>query len=102
MRQRFAIGEKESLYLLYAHMEDAPLVELGDAVQSCQVLGLVGKSGNAGIAHLHLEVRRGPAGQRFTAIGYYQAYTSPEERQNYLLWRTSGVFQHYDPMDLLK
>jgi hypothetical protein len=77
-------------------------VNPGDLVRVCQILGQVSKSGNAGIAHLHLEVRRGPAGQRFTAIGYYQADTSPEERQNYLLWRTSGVFQHYDPMDLLR
>jgi murein DD-endopeptidase MepM/ murein hydrolase activator NlpD len=102
LRTHFEIKEGESLYLAYAHMVDPPAFQLGDKVVACQVLGQVGKSGNAGIAHLHLEVRRGPAGARFTEFGYYRPDDTPEERQNYLLWRTSGIFQHYDPMELFR
>lgn len=88
----------ESVYTLYAHMDGAPLVSLGDRVESCQPLGAVGKSGNAGQAHLHLEMRLGPSGSAFTRMGYYTAQATAEEKEAYKLWRTSGVFQHFDPM----
>ncbi len=98
---RLGIAENESLYALYAHMEDAPLVRLGQAVSACQALGTVGISGNAGMAHLHLETRIGPAGTQFASMMFYTTRATPEERANYLLWRTSGVFRHFDPMKLL-
>lgn len=101
LRARFGFAEGESLYILYAHLDQAPLVELGQAVQERQPLGQVGKSGNAGIAHLHLETRIGPAGIVFPVMGYYLAGDTPEEQENYLLWRTSGAFRHFDPMQLL-
>ena len=101
LRERFGIAEGESLYIFYAHMDQAPEVEPGQAVQECQPLGVVGKSGNAGVAHLHLEMRIGPSGRLFPVMGYYLADVTPEERENYLLWRTSGVFRHFDPMRLL-
>jgi murein DD-endopeptidase MepM/ murein hydrolase activator NlpD len=90
----------ESLYLLYAHMETPPSFQLGEQVVSCQLLGTVGKSGNAGVAHLHLETRLGPAGSRFGSMAYYIEATSTDERQTYVLWRTSGVYRHLDPMIL--
>ena len=95
------LGAGESLYVFYAHMENLPDLQVGDAVSACQPLGMVGKSGNAGVAHLHLETRLGPAGQTFLSMGYYQISNTPEERENYRLWRTSGVFRHFDPMRLL-
>jgi len=97
-REQLEIKEGESLYLLYAHMEDSPLVNLGDRVAACQLLGSVGKSGNAGIPHLHLEARTGPSGAVFEAMAYYTTRTTEEERSNYELWRTSGEFVHFDPM----
>jgi murein DD-endopeptidase MepM/ murein hydrolase activator NlpD len=98
---RINLGGAQSLYVLYAHMKSAPLIVPGSAVEACQALGAVGRSGNAGGAHLHLETRLGPPGMRFASIGYYLAKSTPEERENYLLWRTSGTFQHFDPLLLL-
>ena len=82
-------------------MDAPPLVKLGDLVDPCRLIGQVGKSGNAVEPHLHLETRRGPPGATFENFGYYQAENTEQEKANYLLWRTSGVFQHMDPMILL-
>ena len=70
-------------------------------MRQCQVLGEVGKSGNAGVAHLHLEMRHGLSGVQFPVMAYHLAENSSEERANYLLWATSGEFLHFNPMDLL-
>lgn len=91
----------KSLYVLFAHLEDAPRVALGDAVDACQRLGEVGKSGNAAVAHLHLEMRIGPAGQQFTGMAYYFTHATNDERASYVRWRTSGEFSLIDPMDVL-
>jgi murein DD-endopeptidase MepM/ murein hydrolase activator NlpD len=101
LRERFSILEGESLYILYAHMLAAPSPALGEAIEACQEIGQVGKSGNAGVAHLHLEMRHGPSGARFPAMAYYLAEHTAEERANYLLWATSGTFLHFDPMAVL-
>jgi murein DD-endopeptidase MepM/ murein hydrolase activator NlpD len=95
------INEGESLYTLYAHMGAAPLVTRGDAVTACQPLGEVGKSGNAGVPHLHLEMRLGSAGQQFPSMAFYSTQTTQVERDNYVLWRMSGDFRHFDPMSVL-
>jgi len=62
---------------------------------------LVGMSGNAGVPHLHIETRIGPAGARFSGMRFYDTLATQQERDNYLLWRTSGVYRHFNPMDLL-
>lgn len=91
----------ESIYLLYAHLREPPLVELGEVVNSCQPLGEVGMTGWTEIPHLHFETRRGPEGTRFKSILYYDTQATQEEMDNYVMWRTSGVFQHFDPLMLL-
>jgi len=96
-----ALEEGESLYLLYAHMEGAPLVQVGDPVEACQPLGAVGRSGNAGIAHLHWEARRGPQGTTFTDMQFYDTRAAQEQIDDYLLWRISGVYRHFNPLELL-
>jgi murein DD-endopeptidase MepM/ murein hydrolase activator NlpD len=101
IRQQFGIQDGESLYTLYAHMQSPPEFELGQAVQACQLIGQVGKSGNAGVAHLHLEMRHGAAGTQFPSMGFYKLDDTPEERANYQLWATSGNFLHFDPLKLL-
>ncbi len=101
LREQLDIQEDQSLYTLYAHMGAAPLVAPGDAVSACQLIGEVGKSGNAGVAHLHLEMRIGPADQQFAGMAYYSTQTTQEERDNYTRWRMSGEFQHFDPLSLL-
>lgn len=92
----------ESLYILYAHLQEPPLVQPGQLLAACQPLGAAGKSGNAGVPHLHLEMRLGPAGARFDEMGYYLAEISPAARQSYLSWRISGAFRHFDPLIFLK
>ena len=99
--EQFAIQENQSIYILYAHLLETPDVHLGDAVASCQALARVGKSGNTEAPHLHLETRLGPAGATFPSMAGLLAEVSDEERANYKLWRTSGIFVHFDPMRLL-
>jgi murein DD-endopeptidase MepM/ murein hydrolase activator NlpD len=91
----------QSLYILYAHLDQPPPVNLGDLVPACQPLGVVGMSGNTDIPHLHLETRWGPPGEVFESMRFYDTRAMQEEMDAYVLWRTSGVFQHFDPLQLL-
>jgi murein DD-endopeptidase MepM/ murein hydrolase activator NlpD len=99
---KIQIGSDPSLYVLYAHLERPAALRLGDSVEACQLLGTVGRSGNAGGPHLHLEMRLGPAGTRFKSMAYYLPWASQEEQENYTRWRTSGLFRHFDPMLILR
>jgi murein DD-endopeptidase MepM/ murein hydrolase activator NlpD len=99
--KRLGMASGESLYTLYAHMLAAPQVTLGESITACQGLGQVGKSGNAAVAHLHLEMRIGPAARQFPGMAYYFTHATAEERENYVLWRTSGTFRMIDPMSVL-
>lgn len=99
--ERLCIEEGQSIYVLYAHLLEAPMVKLGDIVARCQGLGKVGNSGNTDAAHLHLEMRRGPSRVIFTGMSGLLPEISSEEKAQYKLWRTSGLFLHFDPMTLL-
>jgi murein DD-endopeptidase MepM/ murein hydrolase activator NlpD len=89
----------ESIYSLYAHMGQSPQVALGDKVSCGQELGTVGLTGYDIVnPHLHLEVRIGPSGTRFTGMAFYDTSASFEEMDNYKRWRTSGDFMPIDPM----
>ncbi len=102
VRERLEIGEDKSLYILYAHLNERYPKKIGEMIAGCQAIGTVGMSGNAGVAHLHLEVRIGKSAQVFSSMAYYLADATPEERQTYLWWRTSGEFVAIDPMLILK
>lgn len=101
VRAMLELAEDQSLYVLYAHLAEFYPTEIGEAVSSCQTIGIVGRSGNAGVAHLHLEMRIGKAAQIFPSMAYYIADATPDERQTYLWWRTSGEFQAIDPLLIL-
>ena len=101
LKESLKILPGESLYSLYAHLENLPQVDLGELVAACQEIGSVGQSGNAGVPHLHLEMRLGPSGEEFSSLAYYELNATQEEKENYLYWRTSGVFRHFDPMLVL-
>ena len=92
---------RRSLYLLYAHLAQAPELQPGDEVTCGQRLGQVGDSGNALNPHLHLEVRAGPAGMRFSSLAHYDASASEEEMANYCAWTVSGLFQLVDPLNVI-
>ena len=95
------IREGQSVYHLYAHLQNPPGFTIGQEVIGCQPLGEVGESGNTDIPHLHLETRLGPAGKVFESMLFYSTRATQQEMDNYVLWRTSGIFQHFDPMRLL-
>jgi len=98
---RLQIKPGESLYILYAHLAQSPLIALGEYIPACHPLGSVGKSGNAGVTHLHLEIRIGRSDVRFPVMSYYLEDITPEEEEYYFLWRTSSEFRHFDPLELL-
>lgn len=94
----------QSIYHLYAHMVDEPIVHLGESVFCGQALGAVGQSGGPGyefeLPHLHLEMRIGPSGVKFPGMAFYDTRASITEIDAYKQWRTSGEFRHFDPMSL--
>jgi murein DD-endopeptidase MepM/ murein hydrolase activator NlpD len=101
LAEKLGIGSGESLYLLYAHMQENPTVELGDVVSCGQAIGTVGMTGyNIVNPHLHLETRIGSAGMQFESMIFYDTSATVEEMDNYRRWRTSGEFRHFDPMML--
>jgi murein DD-endopeptidase MepM/ murein hydrolase activator NlpD len=95
------IQDGESLYHLYAHLRDTPLVALAQPVDLCQAVGVVGSSGNTHADHLHFETRIGPAGARFPVLSAFAEGTTAEERAQYDRWRISKQFRHFDPMILM-
>jgi murein DD-endopeptidase MepM/ murein hydrolase activator NlpD len=98
--RRIGMQPGESLYLLYAHMQAAPRIDPGQRIDACQLLGAAGKTGNAAVAHLHLEARLGPAGMSFPELASYTRAATDEARRLYALWAVSGTFHHFDPMRL--
>lgn len=92
---------EESLYILYAHLLEAPALEPGDSVTGGEAIGSVGSSGNALNPHLHLETRIGPSGASFVSMAHYDPSASSDEMAAYCTWRISSTFSLLDPMLLL-
>jgi murein DD-endopeptidase MepM/ murein hydrolase activator NlpD len=91
----------DSLYTLYAHLQNLQDLKTGQAVECGQQLAETGLTGFTGGPHLHFETRWGPAGTTFESMAYYKADETPEESANYVKWRMSGVFHLFDPLELL-
>ena len=93
--------DSKSIYVLYAHMKEPSTLQAGDHVQSGQVLGGVGATGNSSESteHLHLETRIGPSDAKFGIIANYDAISTAEERYNYCIWALSQEFQSINPAD---
>ena len=54
------IATADGTYFFYAHLKSlAPGIQVGTQVSAGQLVGWVGKTGNAGIPHLHLEIHPG-------------------------------------------
>lgn len=100
----YPMTEGQSLYLLYAHMQELAPFVMDEPLDCGQVIGLVGGSGDAFFVsdpHLHFETRVGPSGLRLSPMSYYDTSASEEEKEEYQRWRTSGTFQLFDPLILL-
>ncbi len=95
------ITNSKSLYLVYAHMLEMPVLQLNESVQCGSTIGKVGNTGDSSNPHLHFEARIGPSGYRFTDMAHYLNDASELERYNYCTWRVSGVFQLIDPQLVL-
>ncbi len=96
------ITNGDSLYTLYAHLQNLPALTIGQPVACGQPIAETGLTGFTGGPHLHFETRWGPPGRAFTSMAYYRADASPEEMTNYETWRMTAVFHLFDPMELLK
>jgi murein DD-endopeptidase MepM/ murein hydrolase activator NlpD len=104
LADRIGVQKEESVYLLYAHMNDVPVVVLGEMVGCGQALGEVGNTPPewSSAPHLHFEGRVGPEGTVFAEMAYYINNVTNLEYENYNLWRMSGVFRLFDPMILVE
>lgn len=100
--ERNEISPGESLYLLYAHLQNLPDLQTGQAIQCGQPLGETGLTGFTGGPHLHFETRSGPPGITFESMAFYSTSASEQETQNYLAWRTSDLFRMLDPLPLIQ
>ena len=92
---------QQSLYILYAHLQNPVEINPGALISCGQQLGEIGQSGNALNPHLHIEIRVGPSGARFDSMAHYDASASATEMDAYCVWRVSGLFQLVDPLKLL-
>jgi murein DD-endopeptidase MepM/ murein hydrolase activator NlpD len=98
--QSWTVSPK-SIYLLYGHLKEVPSVTVGQQVNSGQLIGLVGNTGNSGNPHLHLEMRWGPGGTDFASMSHYDGSATDQERLEYCTWRISGKYVMMDPMSVI-
>lgn len=91
-----------SLYVLYAHLQQAPTLKIGDSVSCGQAIDTVGSSGNALNPHLHFETRVGPSGAVFSSMAHYDNSATADEMSSYCLWSISELFQLVDPNKVLQ
>lgn len=96
------IANEDSLYTLYAHLQNLPALTIGQSVACGQPIAETGLTGFTGGPHLHFETRWGPPGRAFASMAYYRADASAEEMTNYETWRMTAVFHLFDPMQLLQ
>jgi len=95
-------NSRRAYYILYAHLQEPPTVQVGEAINCGQGLGTIGDSGNALNPHLHVEIRVGPADAALGNMAHYDNSATPAEMTAYCQWRVSGWFQPIDPLRLLE
>ncbi len=90
-----------SVYTLYAHLQEVPVKQVGDAVTCGEQVGHIGQSGNALNPHLHIEIRYGPPGAKIASMAHYDNSATGEEMAAYCAWRVGGQFALLNPLDVL-
>jgi murein DD-endopeptidase MepM/ murein hydrolase activator NlpD len=97
IKELFGMQAGTSLYLLYAHMLEAPIFSIGDPVSCADLIGIVGNSGFSGNPHLHLESRVGPSGLDLPTMIFYETTATLAEQAAYTEWRVGDTFTKHDP-----
>jgi murein DD-endopeptidase MepM/ murein hydrolase activator NlpD len=101
----YSISAGQSLYLLYAHMQELAPFEIREPLDCGQQIGTVGQSGREpdmiAEPHLHFETRVGPSGIFIEPMAFYDTQATEAEKKEYIKWRSSGTFEPFDPMLLL-
>jgi len=100
----YSIEEGQSIYQLFAHMEEPTSFVLGDNVECAMIVGRVSDSGDQFFVsdpHLHFEIRVGPADIQFGPMSFYDTLASEQEKAEYMFWRTDASFALHDPMLLI-
>jgi murein DD-endopeptidase MepM/ murein hydrolase activator NlpD len=100
IRDALGLEADQSLYVLYAHLQESPTLAIGETVDCGERLGAAGKTGRSGAPHLHLEARYGQEGAIFSPMVFYDTQAREEEMDRYRLWAMSGMFVSVDPLQL--
>jgi RHS repeat-associated protein len=82
VRETYGLEQGESLYVLYAHLLEASTYNAGDTVNTGDLIGSIGNSGNSSGAHLHVEVRSGTSEQIFTTGRFCDISCASTEARN--------------------
>lgn len=95
------ISAGDSLYTVYAHLQNLQNLRIGQSVTCGQPLAETGLTGFTGGPHLHFETRWGPPARVFDGMAYYTADATAAEMANYEAWRVGPDFHLFDPLELL-
>jgi murein DD-endopeptidase MepM/ murein hydrolase activator NlpD len=92
----------ESLFMLYAHLQNAPTLYAGDTVRAGQIIGNADNSGNSKGSHLHLETRKGETGSlHFGEMCTTVCAPTPNDPYpRFRQWYKSGQFSSFNPAGL--
>jgi murein DD-endopeptidase MepM/ murein hydrolase activator NlpD len=100
----YGLDPGESLFVLYAHLQNPSTLKPGDTVEPGQVIGSVGSTGFSTGPHLHYEVRQGATGSLpygymcDTICWYYKPYGNHGAK--YSDWYGSGHYAAIDPLTI--
>ncbi|MEI7848210.1 MAG: M23 family metallopeptidase [Chloroflexota bacterium] len=103
--QKVIINQKipagDSLYVLYAHMQNLQPLKIGQVIKCGHLIAEAGLSGITSGPHLHFETRWGPPDAKFPVMGAYRGDVTPDEMKYYKIWRMSRIYKLFDPFVLL-
>jgi RHS repeat-associated protein len=85
------IENGQSIYIIYAHLNEPSYLQTGDSVVAGQVIGFTGNTGNSTGVHLHLEVR---VGNDLPSLPMATVDFSLENELWYHWWGTPHVDPH--------